>query len=208
MIPDSRDRSAIANQLFNHTVPPELMNYLEPRRDTLIPEFRAVWAAAKFKTRGTWEEVFGPGAGTDEFSWPGTLRVTRVAWPNLARPNIRCRCLSMLRSFAGYQPGQYPSAGPLPHLMDIWRAGAPQIDFLSPDIYFPNFAEWCRKYHQAGNPLSFLKLSPAPQARSMRFTPSASTTRLDSAHSVLSRSQSQRSAGSPEAMIFWRSSRH
>jgi hypothetical protein len=52
-----------------------------------------------------------------------------------------------------YKPGQYPSAGPLPHLLDVWRAGAPQIDFLSPDIYFPNFAEWCRKYHRSGNPL-------------------------------------------------------
>jgi hypothetical protein len=37
--------------------------------------------------------------------------------------------------------------------MDVWRAGAPTIDFLSPDIYFPNFAEWCDKYHRAGNPL-------------------------------------------------------
>jgi hypothetical protein len=24
---------------------------------------------------------------------------------------------------------------------------------LSPDIYFANFAEWCRKYHRSGNPL-------------------------------------------------------
>jgi hypothetical protein len=37
--------------------------------------------------------------------------------------------------------------------MDVWRAGAPHIDFLSPDIYFPNFAEWCEKYHRSGNPL-------------------------------------------------------
>jgi hypothetical protein len=37
--------------------------------------------------------------------------------------------------------------------MDIWRAGAPQIDFLSPDIYFPNFAEWRQKYHRSGNPI-------------------------------------------------------
>jgi beta-galactosidase GanA len=42
----------------------------------------------------------------------------------------------------GHMPGQYPSAGPLPHLIDIWRAGAPKIDFFSPDIYFKNFAEW------------------------------------------------------------------
>jgi hypothetical protein len=52
-----------------------------------------------------------------------------------------------------YKPGQYPSAGPLPHIMDIWRAGGPLIDFLSPDIYFQTFAEWCQKYHRSGNPL-------------------------------------------------------
>ena len=46
----------------------------------------------------------------------------------------------------GYQPGQYPSAGPLPHLIDVWRAAAPTVDFISPDIYFPNFAEWADRY--------------------------------------------------------------
>jgi hypothetical protein len=53
----------------------------------------------------------------------------------------------------GYRPGQYPSGGPLPHLADIWRAAAPSLDFLAPDIYFPNFAEWCRLYARPGNPL-------------------------------------------------------
>jgi len=52
----------------------------------------------------------------------------------------------------GHIPGQYPSGGPLPHLFDVWRAGAPTIDFLSPDIYFQNFAEWARKYDRSGNP--------------------------------------------------------
>jgi beta-galactosidase GanA len=40
----------------------------------------------------------------------------------------------------GHQPGQYPSGGPLPHLIDVWRAAAPSIDFLAPDIYFPTVA--------------------------------------------------------------------
>lgn len=51
------------------------------------------------------------------------------------------------------EPGQYPSAGPLPHLADVWRASAPSIDFLAPDIYFPNFAEWASRYATPGNPL-------------------------------------------------------
>ena len=54
----------------------------------------------------------------------------------------------------GYQPGQYPSAGPLPHLLDVWRAGAPSLDLLAPDIYFAGkFAEWCKLYTRGGNPL-------------------------------------------------------
>jgi beta-galactosidase GanA len=51
------------------------------------------------------------------------------------------------------KPGQYPSGGPLPHLMDIWRSGAPHIDFLAPDIYFSTFPEWLGKYDRGGNPV-------------------------------------------------------
>src|SRR5207248_853043 len=53
----------------------------------------------------------------------------------------------------GYTPGRYVSAGPLPHLIDVWRAAAPSIDLLAPDIYFPNLVEWMDKYAQFGNPL-------------------------------------------------------
>jgi hypothetical protein len=63
----------------------------------------------------------------------------------------------------GYQPGQYPSAGPLPHLLDVWRAAGPQIDFLSPDIYFPNFVEWSRRYQVSGNPLFIPEVQFGPQ---------------------------------------------
>jgi beta-galactosidase GanA len=154
MIPDSRDRSAVANKLFNQSVPQELMSYLEQNRDALTPELRAVWAASKFKSHGTWEEVFGPGVVADEIfiAWHFARYANRVAELGKAEyPLPMFVNAALIRP--GHQPGQYPSGGPLPHLIDIWRAGAPQIDFLSPDIYFPNFAEWCRKYHQSGNPL-------------------------------------------------------
>jgi beta-galactosidase GanA len=51
------------------------------------------------------------------------------------------------------KPGEYPSAGPLSHLLDVWRAAAPSIDFLAPDIYDPGFTDWCAQYHVDGNPL-------------------------------------------------------
>ena len=65
---DTRDRSPAANRAFAGQVPAELMNYLQSHKDTLIPEFREVWAANGYKKSGTWEEVFGPGK-------PATLEI-------------------------------------------------------------------------------------------------------------------------------------
>jgi beta-galactosidase GanA len=154
MIPDARDRSAVANELFNKSVPKELMDYLLEHKDTLIPEFRAVWEEAGFKSSGTWEEVFGEGLGTDEIfmAWHYARYINHVIEAGKAEYSLSMYVNAALIR-PNYKPGQYPSAGPLPHLMDIWRAGTPLIDFLSPDIYFPNFAEWCQKYHRSGNPL-------------------------------------------------------
>src|ERR1019366_5127200 len=50
-------------------------------------------------------------------------------------------------------PGGYPSGGPLPQVLDAWRAGGPAIDILAPDVHVPNYAEWCAWYTQSGNPL-------------------------------------------------------
>jgi beta-galactosidase GanA len=163
MIPDSRDRSAIANELFGQAVPNELMNYLQQRKDQLVPEFRSVWAVSNFRTRGTWEEVFGRGPGTDEIfmAWHFARYVNRVTEAGKGEyPLPMFLNAALIRP--GYQPGQYPSAGPLPHLLDVWRAGAPNIDFLAPDIYFQNFAEWARRFHRSGNPLFIPEAMPGP----------------------------------------------
>jgi beta-galactosidase GanA len=50
-------------------------------------------------------------------------------------------------------PGRYPSGGPLPEVIDLWKAAGDGIDIYSPDIYAPNFSEWCERYHHGGNPL-------------------------------------------------------
>lgn len=154
MIPEARDHSAAANEMFSKPVPKELMDYLEQHKDTLAPEFRAVWESAGFKTSGTWEEIFGPGIETEEIfmAWYFARYTDAVAAAGKAEYSLPMYVNAALVR-PNYKPGQYPSAGPLPHLMDVWHAGARQIDFLAPDIYFPNFAEWCEKYHRSGNPL-------------------------------------------------------
>jgi hypothetical protein len=50
-------------------------------------------------------------------------------------------------------PGTYPSCGPMPQVHDIWRAGAPDVDILAPDLYLPYFDEVCERFSRSGNPL-------------------------------------------------------
>jgi hypothetical protein len=58
----------------------------------------------------------------------------------------------------GPDPGRagrsFAIGGPMPDMLDVWRAGAPAIDILSPDIYGDReFVAWCAKYNRSGNPL-------------------------------------------------------
>ncbi len=46
----------------------------------------------------------------------------------------------------GRKPGEYPSAGPLAHLYNIWHEEAPTIDLLAPDIYDTGFKSWAAQY--------------------------------------------------------------
>ncbi|HEX4342064.1 MAG TPA: DUF5597 domain-containing protein, partial [Verrucomicrobiae bacterium] len=159
MIPEARDHSADA--LFYQQVPKELMDYLQSHRDTLIPEFRKIWAREGFKTAGIWQDVFGDGPETDEIfmAWYYALYTDRVTAAGKAAYPLPMYVNTAL-NHPGAKPGQYPSGGPLPYLMDVWRAGAPHLDFLSPDIYFPNFQDWCAGYHRSGNPLFIPEMRP------------------------------------------------
>jgi len=50
-------------------------------------------------------------------------------------------------------PGTYPSGGPVPQVHDIWRAGAPSVDILAPDLYLEYFDEVCARFTRNANPL-------------------------------------------------------
>ena len=154
MIPDARDYSYEANKAFKNNVPDELINYLQKNKNFLQPDLYKLWKANDFKSSGNWEDIFGKGLHTDELfmAWYFAKYTNFAAQSGKKEYPIPMYVNAALIR-PGYKPGQYPSAGPLPHLIDIWRAGAPQIDFIAPDIYFKNFAEWCNKYNIDGNPL-------------------------------------------------------
>ena len=154
MIPDARDYSVNANESFKAPVPAKLVSYLQEHKDNLNPDLREMWGKNGFKTKGNWEEIFGAGLSTDEvfMAWNYAEYANSVAEAGKKEyPLPMYLNAALIRP--GFKPGQYPSAGPLPHLFDIWKAGAPEIDFFSPDIYFPTFAEWAAKYDRPDNPL-------------------------------------------------------
>lgn len=150
---DSRDRCAAANAAFAGPAPKALIEYLQKHKDALVPEIRKRWESAGFKSAGTWEEVFGSGPQTDEvfMAWNYARYIDKVAAAGKAQYRIPMYVNAWLSGEG--QPGQWPSGGPLPHVMDIWLAGAPSVDLLAPDIYAPDFQDWCRRYTQRGNPL-------------------------------------------------------
>jgi hypothetical protein len=154
VIPESRDHSSIANASFSTAVPSTLTNFLEKHRTALNPELRAAWEAGGVKAAGTWQDVFGKTPLTDDLfmAWHYATYIEHIAAAGKAEYPIPMYANAALIR-PNYEPGQYNSGGPLPHSMDLWHAGAPSLDFLSPDIYFNEFAQWAGWYARPDNPL-------------------------------------------------------
>lgn len=161
---DSRDRSPAAEAAYAGPVPAALMAYLA-QHEHLRVALHDVWEAAGARPAGTWEEVFGPehptapgqaaGLTTDEIfmAWHYARYLDRLAAAGKAEYPLPVFTNTWIIQPEDKGPGDYPSGGPEPHVLDIWRAGAPHIDLNAPDIYLPNFTEWVAHFNQNGNPL-------------------------------------------------------
>jgi hypothetical protein len=152
---DSRDRSAAAEAAFAGPVPQELADYLQKNKDRLDPELLKTWGLAGFKAAGTWSEVFGPGRATDEIfmAWNYARYLDRITRAGKAEYPLPVFTNTWIVQPEDNGPGDYPSGGPEPLVLDIWKAGAPSIDINAPDIYRPNFTEWVGRFHRDNNPL-------------------------------------------------------
>jgi len=164
LLGDSRDHAEAANHAFAAPVPAELLDRLQQDKGELHDQLRQRWESAGFTNAGSWEQIFGAGLETDEIfmAWHYARYVNHVATAGKAAYDLPLYVNAWLNnpnqegdSFAsgGQKPGDWPSGSPLPHTLDIWRIGAPQIDLLAPDIYFGDFETWCKQYTRRGNPL-------------------------------------------------------
>jgi beta-galactosidase GanA len=154
MLPLARERGTVADKLYAGAVPAELMRALGARGEKIEPELRDRWRKNGGKTAGTWSQVFGEDEwGAEVFTaWHYARFVEALVVAGKKRYDIPMYVNAALNR-TGRKPGEYPSGGPLPHLLDVWKAGAPSLDFLAPDIYFPNFAQLAARFNRADNML-------------------------------------------------------
>lgn len=160
MLEDARDYSPIANQAFRQSVPESFINYLQNNYKTLHPQMREKWKEQGCLKEGNWQTVFGTDIYTDEIfmAWHYASYVERMAQSARAIYNIPLYVNAAMNS-RGRLPGEYPSAGPLAHLIDVWHCAAPSIDMLAPDLYDNGFTDWAAQYHRPNNPLFIPEIS-------------------------------------------------
>lgn len=154
MLESARDHSKTANKLFNSAIPEELTQYIKKNKSTLHPWLKEKWTNAGGKTTGTWEEVFGKDIYTDEIfmAWQYAAYVEKMIKKGREVYNLPMYVNAAMNS-RNRKPGEYPSAGPLAHLIDIWKCAAPGIDLLAPDLYDKGFVDWVSQYKLHNNPL-------------------------------------------------------
>lgn len=150
MLEDARDHSSLADEAYKKGVPQELLSYLKKNQKTLHP-----WLKERFNPKGnSWTEVFGDDIYTDEIfmayyyaKYVGRLCETARRYTQMPL------YVNAAMNSRGREPGQYPSAGPLAHLIDLWHCGAPQLLCLAPDIYDTGFKGWADQYALPNNRL-------------------------------------------------------
>ncbi|QNH12723.1 DUF5597 domain-containing protein [Xanthomonas sp. SI] len=143
-----RDFSPLAQQAFDGPVPEALLQKLG-------------------KPPGSWAQVFG--ADADEFfhAWHIGHFIDQVAAAGKAEYPLPMYVNAALRGpFNPGQPGQYASGGPTDNVLDVWKAAAPHIDLLAPDIYMPEYRTYTtvlERYARPDNALFVAETGNRPE---------------------------------------------
>jgi hypothetical protein len=120
-----RDFSPAAQKLFEGQVPTELL-----KPEVLKALNRSV------DTKGTWQEVFGSDADEYFHAWSVARYIGYVAAAGKAVNKLPLYVNAALRDpITNPSASTYESGGPTDNVIPIWKAAAPAIDLLAPDIY-------------------------------------------------------------------------
>lgn len=191
-----RDYSATANTAFKGQVPEALMRYLNEHKRDLHPAIAKAWKSNGARNKGTWEQVFGKGLPPKAFDRNAPGVMTDNAWQDeypylteevfnawyyasyVEKLAVKAKEIYPLPLFVnawikqrfGREPGVYPSGGAQPHLFDIWRAAAPDIDIFATDIYSIDIYDWvCSSFNSKNNPLFIPETTATPDGAARAF---------------------------------------
>ncbi len=125
-----RDYSPAAQKLFESPVPRELLTALHKETST-----RAA----------NWQAVFGEDAEEFFHAWSVARYIEEVAAAGKAIYALPVYVNAALRNpLHPSRPPSYESGGPTDNVIPIWKAAAPSIDLLAPDIYLDEGAEYLK----------------------------------------------------------------
>lgn len=109
------------------------------------------------KQPGTWVDAFGPDADEFFYAWSIAHYVDQLAEAGKAANPLPMYVNAALRDPFAYQdPMSFSSGGPTWDVLDVWKASAPHIDVVAPDIYMRDYASYVRtlqQYSRADNAL-------------------------------------------------------
>lgn len=132
-----RDRSPAADQLFANEIPPEL--------------------AKRTGRRGTWTQAFGDGADPAFNAWHTARYIDEIAAAGRAIKNLPMYANAAVGDpFAPPGKSGGASGGPDWQVIDVWKAAAPHLDFVAPDLYgreAPKYLAFLDHYARADNAL-------------------------------------------------------
>jgi hypothetical protein len=121
-----RDYSPAAQKLFEDAVPTQL---LEPAVLNQLPHDAA---------KGSWREVFGRHADEYFHAWSVASYIGKIAAAGRREYALPLYVNAALRDpLSNPSPNTYESGGATDNVLAIYKAAAPAIDILAPDIYLP-----------------------------------------------------------------------
>jgi hypothetical protein len=141
-----RDYSEIANKLIAGPVPAELL------KPEILKSLNRPSDA-----KGTWREVFGKDADEYFHAWSVARYIGYVVAAGKAEYPLPMYVNAALRDPLTNPPAAtYESGGATDNVIPIWKAAAPALDLVAPDIYLPGTEQELKVielYARPDNPL-------------------------------------------------------
>lgn len=121
-----------------------------------------------YGVQGSWREALGADGPEYFMAYHYARAVERIASGGKEKYPLPMYVNAWLEQHPD-RPGVYPSGGPVGKLVPLWKAAAPSLDLLAPDIYVPYLDDVCEEYGVCDNPLFIPEARRDPSTASNAF---------------------------------------